>query len=381
VLTKPKIQILDASAVAAEALAAFFREVWDQTATAERVSTAMQQAAAANLAEPGVEVPTTVVLADDRIVGYCSSLPIQLWNGSVSHPGYWVKGLMVLPEYRNGPIGYVVLKELAGRLRRSVALTVATASVRLFEAVGYANLGVVPNYLSILRPHRLASRAPVASLEHRLPAVVVRAVRLAQRSGLAGVGGGAVGLGVRAATGIYALSRIGLTVDYSDRLPSFNDLDSLWLSARRSGWSGVARDARYLVQRYAGDRYHFVTVRERGTLRALAVLKAPREQPDERVRGLSLGALSDLVVRHGDFRGAIVATRGAAAVARDLGGDVLLASTSSRWIGRLLMSQAWLPVPGNLHFLVRETDSARPWPKRLDGWWLMRGDMESDGAL
>ena len=231
VLTKPKIQILDASAVAAEALAAFFREVWDQTATAERVSTARRQAAAANLAEPGVEVPTTVVLADDRVVGYCSSLPVQLWDGSVSHPGYWVKGLMVLPEYRNGPIGYSLLKELAGRLRRSVALTVAAASVRLFEAVGYANLGVVPNYLSILRPHRLASRAPVASLEHRLPAVVVRAVRLAQRSGLAGVGGGAVGLGVRAATGIYTLSRIGLTVDYSDRLPSAGDLDSLWLSA------------------------------------------------------------------------------------------------------------------------------------------------------
>ena len=380
-LTKPKIQILDASAVAAEALAAFFREVWDQTATAELVSTARRLAAAANLAEPGAEVPTTVVLADDRIVGYCSSLPVQLWDGSVFHPGYWVKGLMVLPEYRNGPIGYLVLKELAGQLRRSVVLTVAAASVRLFEALGYVNLGVVPNYLSILRPCRLASRAPVASLEHRLPAVVVRAVRLAQWSGLAGLCGGAVGLGVRAATSVHALSRIGLTVDYSDRLPSFSDLDSLWLMVRRSGSSSVVRDARYLVQRYTGDRYHFVTVRERGTLRALAVLRAPQEQRDERVRGLSLGALSDLVVRHGDFRGGIAATRGAAALARDMGGDALLASTSSRWISRLLLSQAWLPVPGNLRFLVRETDAARSWPKRLDGWWLMRGDGESDGAL
>src|SRR4029453_14058718 len=202
VVTKPKIQILDAAEVAAEALAAFFREGWDQTATAEFVSTARRQAAASKLAGPGAEGATPVVLADDRVVGYCSSLPVQLWDGSVSHPGYWVKGLMVLPEYGNGPMGYWVLKELVGQLRRSVVLTVAPASVRLFEALGYANLGVVPNYLSILRPRRLASRAPVASLEHRLPAVVVRAVRLAARSGLAGVGGGAVGLGVRAATGI-----------------------------------------------------------------------------------------------------------------------------------------------------------------------------------
>jgi len=380
-VTKPKIQILDAAAVPAEALAAFFRKVRDQGTTAELVSAARRQAAAANLAEPGVEVPTTVVLADDRVVGYCSSLPVELWDGGVSHPGYWVKGLMVLPEYRNGPIGYWVLKELVGQLRRSVVLTVAPASVRLFEALGYANLGVVPNYVSVLRPGRLASRASVVSLERRLPGVVVRAVRFAQRTGLAELGGGAIGLGVRAATGIYAISQIGLTVDDSDRLPSFTDLDSLWLTARRSGWSGVVRDARYLGQRYTGDRYHFVTVRERGTLRALAVLQAPREQLDERVRGLSLGALSDLVVRHGDSRVAIVATRGAAAVARDLGGDALLASTPSRWIGRLLVSQAWLPVPGNLRFLVRETDSARSWPKRLDGWWLMRGDGESDGAL
>jgi GNAT superfamily N-acetyltransferase len=141
VVTKPKIQILEAAAVPAEALAAFFREVWDQRATAELVSTARRQAAAANLAEPGAEVPTTVVLADDRVVGYRSSLPVELWDGGVSYPGYWVKGLMVLPEYRNGPIGYRVLKELVGQLRRSVVLTVAPASVRLFEALGYANFG------------------------------------------------------------------------------------------------------------------------------------------------------------------------------------------------------------------------------------------------
>jgi hypothetical protein len=143
----------------------------------------------------------------------------------------------------------------------------------------------------------------------------------------------------------------------------------------------VARNARYLDHRYGRNRYHFVTVREQGTLRALAILRAPREQDDERVRGLSLGALSDLVVRQGDSRAAILATRSAVALARELGGDALLASTPSGWIRRLLVSQAWLPVAGNLRFLVRETDPARSWPKSLDGWWLMRGDGESDGAL
>ena len=92
VVTKPKIQILDAAAVLAEALAAFFREVWDQRATAALVSTARRQAAAANLAEPGAEVPTTVVLADDRVVGYCSSLPVELWDGVFLTPVTGSKG-------------------------------------------------------------------------------------------------------------------------------------------------------------------------------------------------------------------------------------------------------------------------------------------------
>jgi ribosomal protein S18 acetylase RimI-like enzyme len=381
VVTKPKIQILDAAAVPAEALALFFREVWDRDATAELVTTSRRQAAVANLAEPGVEVPTTVVVADDRVVGYCSSLPIQLWDGHASHPGYWAKGLMVLPEYRNGPIGYLVLKELVGRLRRSIVLTVAPASVRLFEALGYANLGMVANYVSILRPGRLASKVPIAALGGRLPGLAVGAVRFAQQSGVLRLAGAVTGLGVRAATGVFALSRIGLTVDHADRLPPSEDLDSLWLAARRSGLSGVVRDARYLGQRYGGVRYHFVTVRERGTLRALAIMQAPREQSDERVRGLSIGTLSDLVVGPDDSRAAIAATRGAAALARALGGDALLASTPSRWLGRLLVSQAWLAVSRNLRFLVRETDPARAWPSSLESWWLMRGDGESDGAL
>jgi ribosomal protein S18 acetylase RimI-like enzyme len=376
VITKPKIQTLDAAEVPAETLAAFFREVWDQRATAESVASAREGAA-----KRGVEIPTTVVLADARVVGYCSTLPIELWDGRAPQPGYWVKGLMVLPEYRNGPIGFLVLKALVSRLRRSVVLTVARPSVRLFEALGYTNLGTVPNYLCVLRPGRLASKAPTASLEGRIPGFVAKAIQFSQRIGLLALGGGAIGLGLRAAAWISAIPRVGLTVAYSDRLPSCDELDRLWLAARCAGCSGVARNAHYLRHRYRGDRYRFVTVRHRDTLRALAVLRVPREQNDDRVRGLSLGALSDLVVRQGDFRATIAATRGVAALGRRLGGDALLASTPSRWIGRLLGSQTWLPMPGNLRFLLRETDPAHPWPRNLEQWLLMRGDGESDGAL
>jgi len=380
-MTKPKIQVLDVAAVSSESLAAFFSEVWDGGATAESVSAARRRAASVNLAEPGMDVPTTVVVADDRVVGYCSSLPVQLWDGHSAHPGYWGKGLMVLPEYRNGPIGYLVLKELVGRLHRSVVLTVAPASVRLFEALGYSNLGVVPNYLCALRPGRLVSNAPTTALKGRIPRLAVRGIRLAQACGVLGMTAAALGLGIRAATAIVAIPRVGLKVVHSDRLPPASELDGLWHETRPGGWSGVVRDSRYLSQRYEGERYHFVMARDGNALRALGVLRAPRAQSDERVRGLSLSALSDLVVKVGDSRAALAVTRGAMALARQLGGDALLASTPSRWMGRLLLAQAWFPVPGNLRFLVRETDASRSWPMHLEQWWLMRGDGESDGGF
>lgn len=59
---------------------------------------------------------------------------------------------MVLPEYRNGPIGFLAVKDLAARLPGSTILTVAPVARRLFSAMGYTDLGSVSNFVRVLRP-------------------------------------------------------------------------------------------------------------------------------------------------------------------------------------------------------------------------------------
>jgi hypothetical protein len=40
--------------------------------------------------------------------------------------------------------------------------------------------------------------------------------------------------------------------------------------------------------------------------------------------------------------------------------------------------QAYVPLPGNLHFLARDPQGGYGLPNALGEWWLTRGDGEAD---
>ena len=184
-----RVEVLRVSEAHATELAEFFRAVWDPAATAESVTAARAAAARDNLAEPGVAPPTFAVFIEGRIVGYVGSLAVRIQVRGVEQPAYWAKGLMVLPEHRNGPIGFTVLKALVGSLPRSLALTVAPASRRLFGALGYADLGAVPNGVRFLRPDRVLARLDLAALGlGGLPTWAAPLLGSLQRLGVAAVG-------------------------------------------------------------------------------------------------------------------------------------------------------------------------------------------------
>ena len=172
----------------ADAIAAFYREVWNPAATAESVVAGIRRSAAQNVSAPGQATPTALVLAGNRVVGYCGSIPQRLWDGARERPAYWVKGLMVLPEYRNGPIGYLAVKELARHLDCSTILTVAPAARRLFSALGYTDLGAIPNWTKALRPSVMAERLDLDALGlSGLPNWIGAGVSVARRTGIAAV--------------------------------------------------------------------------------------------------------------------------------------------------------------------------------------------------
>ena len=363
------------------ALAEFFRVAWGGDASADTVAFARGETARANPVDRGSPPPAYVAVQEERIIGYCGSIPVRFWDGRSERGSYWAKGLMVLPEFRNGPIGFLVLQELSRSLAVSAAVTVHLASKRLFKALGYADKGALMNYVRPVAAGRMLQRIPVEL--GGLPAWVQRVLRLAQRSGLAFLVGASGGVGLRLMSVVGGMGG-GFDIEL-DAAPSSADLDRLWLSLRRTILAGVVRDATALLPRYgdgaAGANYRYAAVRSGSELVGLAIVRRPRAQGDPRLRGIRVATVSELIFPAD--RGAIgaAALLGAERVARSMGADAILCTACHPAAISALRRQLYLPIAGNVHFFLQDKTASASWPQALSDWWLTRGDGESDATF
>lgn len=390
VTTTSSIQAMPATEDHAEQIAAFFRETWNPHMTAESFLASRQRAAAENVAAPGESPPMAIVLEGRRVIGYCGSVPQRLWDGAAEHPAYWVKGLMVLPEYRRGPIGYLLWKEMAALLSHAAMMIVTPAARRLFGATGYRDLGAVPNFVRVLRPARLAHRLDVTGLGLGLPRWVAAGARLAQRTGLAAAAGAGAGvLGDIVATVMRGGARRFAT-HCAGEPPTREELDGLWRRAREE-IAGPVRDGWHLRWRYGANgtppalgpegnekRYTFITARESTSLVGVSVLLTPRETGDPRLRGARVATLSDMVFPAPRRAVGLALLAASERAARAAGADAVLCSASHSAVARLLRRQMYLRLPGNVHFFHRDGTGGTRWPRDLASWWLMRGDGGAD---
>lgn len=369
-----------------DALAIFFRKVWDQTATAESVLSGMRESARRNLVEPGEPPPTAVVFSGTRIVGYCSSIPQRLWDGSRERTAYWVKGLMVLPEFRNGPIGYLTVKELSRHLECSTILTVAPAARRLFGALGYSDLGAVGNWVRPLRPGVLADRLDFDALGlGDTPKWVAEGVRLARTTGLARAVGTVAGLVMDAAAWVARIPASNFDATGLD-LPPVAELDELWRKTRTKLRASPVRDGAHFASRFAeegkGDRsYTFVNSRESGRLIGIAAVRRPRSTADPRLGTVRVATVSELLFPPENAHVGLATLGALESAARAFGSDALTCMTSHPALIRLLRRQGYMRLAGNVHFFVRDVTGTGQWPTDLAQWWLGRGDGESDASF
>ena len=300
---RPRIEVVRAGDQHAEIVAEFFRTVWDPRATAEAVRTARREDAIANPGALGQEAPTFLVLLGGRVVGFVSTIPFLLWNGADERQAHWIKGLMVLPEHRNGPIGFMVLKEALRHLPCATSLTVAPPSRRLFEALGFQNLGLLRNYLRFLRPARVAARVDLALALPRLPRWVLSGYRLAQRTGITALLGGGASTAYAVGSLRFRASRRRFSVASTTEPPERSELDGLWQRVRGTLRAAGVRDGRYLMWRYHGarsERYRFITARNGGGLGGVAVVRRPEANGDPRLRGIRVAVLADLLFPVGE---------------------------------------------------------------------------------
>lgn len=362
------------------ALAEFYRRVWNPDATPDGVRASRVAAALTNAARPGEPPPTWLVLQNGEAIAHVTTIPITLWHDGSERPAYWIKGLWVLPEVQRSSAGFLVLRAAAAALKDpSLALVHEPAAIRLFQALGYTDLGGLPNRLRILRPSSLLARLGAIT---RLLGRDQGWWRLAARA--ARVTGPVVGPIVGAANGLWVWLRTGslagLTTTITDDI-DVDEVDALWQSTRDLLGPAVARNGAAIARRYAGPEYRFVHVRERGRLVGLGIVKRPNERGDDRLGGLRISTLSDALYRPTEPRVAMAVVRGAERAARAFDADALLASASPAVIDAQVRRLGYVSVPANLHVLAKLPGSQDRKPSGFGHWWITRGDSEGDGTF
>lgn len=369
-----------------DAVAGFFRKVWTENATGESVGRARKEAARLNPAMPGADVPAVAYLRDGEVIGYLGTIPVKFWNGRVETAGHWLKGFMVLPEYQNGPVGFAVLKEMLKHVDVSGTMSVAPPARRLFKAVGFLECGVIPNYVSLLRAGRVARSIDIVNLGLGLPPWLHRCARVAQAAGLAWAAGAMAGAGLWA-WGAVRGPAVRFSTDLSGGLPPRSALDDLWARVRPTIVAGAVRDGSFLPWRYqarAGGQYEAVAIHERGAERrlvAIAVVRRWSDNSDERLRGIRVATLADILFRADEPAAGLAALAGAERLARRMRADAILCSSAHVAITSALRRRAYLRLPGSVHLMLRDPTGAIGLPLTLDAWWLMRGDANSDEAF
>jgi len=381
-----RLEIVPADDTHAEALTAFIRVVWNPAATATSVLAARAVAARHNVAEPGVAPPTWIALRGGQVLGYVTTLSARFWNGTRDWPGYWIKGLMVLPEFQSGPIGYHVLKAAAQALPLSGGLAVAPAARRLFTALGYKDCGAIDNWLRPLRPARIVQRVDMTQLGlSRMPSWVPALVKVARGTGLGAAAGWSAGWALRLAAAVRRAGTAGLSTAILDPAQHADDVAALWRRCSAAVGSAVVRNPDYLVPRYPIEPdgyYRWVGVRREESLVGLAIVRTPRDASDERLRALRVATLSDLLLDPADVMSGLALLGAVERAARKLDADALLASSSSISAVGLLRRQCYLPLGGTIHLLFRPSgESGTDFGQTVQDWWLQRGDGGSDDAL
>ena len=371
--TTTTTEVVRVEAGHADLLAEFYRRVWDAQATPERVLSARAAAAAHNPHGAGTEVPTFLFLHKGEAVGHVTTIPVVLCSEERSYAVHWIKGLMVLPEHRNGPIGFLLLRAALQQLDYALAAVVADDARRLFGAVKFRDLGRLANRVRLLKSGAVLNKLAGGTV---LGGRAQKALRWGARLGVLGVAGPVIDLGMSAFAGLRGHAATHRT---SDEPIGFDELQRLWFEMSRQVSVCSSRDADFLARRYnqTGD-YRWITVRDGHRLSGWAAVRLPRTTGDPRMNGVRIATLSDVVAAPTDqhaLRALLRASERAALVA---GADALLCSASHPALLDVLHRRAYLPYPGNVHVMVRETTEVPLQRFSLDDWWFTRGDSAAD---
>lgn len=368
----------------AGSIAEFFRAAGlDPHATPEGIHRRLRAMAAENPFEPGNEPPTVGVFVGARLTGFVTTIPTRFWNGKEYAAGHWLKGYRVLEGFRNGPIAYLLLKEMMKHVGLVASMPVPLGARQLSTLLGMRDLGAVRDYIAPLRAARILRKLDISRFEHlnALPPAISVGIKVAKIPPVAYALGAAITCCLTALRLPRIVSARGLTTQLKEQLPCEAVLDNLWARARHAKSHSATRSGAYLRWRYersAPGRYCFASAWRGEDLMSLAVLAHPQRPDDSRIAGLGIGSVVDLVLDP-DCPAALASVlRVARRWAKAADYDVLLLTASQGSLRGPLLRAGYLQIPGNIHLLIRDPEGLFGFSTDLDSWMVTRGDAWSD---
>ena len=218
-------------------------------------------------------------------MGHLGTIPVRLWTAAGERPAHWLKGLMVLPGHRNGPVGFFLLRQALAEVELALSVAVAPDARSLLQAAGITDLGALPNAVRVLNPARVLRSIDPGALGAALPRPLRAAAVRVRRSPTLSTGGGAL---LRAAAAGWTGMRGGTGGVHAVVLPEprTGELSRLWARTRRGLSAAPSRDPASLRARYCGEGgYRLLGVYEGGVLAGFAAVRPPRADGDPRLGG------------------------------------------------------------------------------------------------
>lgn len=328
--------------------------------------------------------PVFLFLRDEEVLGHIATIPVQLSANHQIFPGHWVVGFMVLPEYRNGLIGPLLIKKVNENLDLAFTLHVEEAPLRIFKGLGWKHLGVIPQYVYMLNAHRFFHNIRLEQM------TFLEKYSKAWANWFNMIISHALTRFLMTTLASLIFSIFSLVTIWGRLTPERGTVreekafeasyDTLWQRVQGKFDALIVRDRAYLEARYGQQmsNYRLLACRHREKLLGYLILKIKQFQNDPRMGNIRMGTIVDCLFDPADRRVQQSLLVAAMRLCRSKEVDVIFCTASHFQVQELLMVNGFIKLPGNLHFAYYDRKGCISPHLELSSWHLMRGDSDAD---
>jgi len=291
---------------------------------------------------------------------------------------------MVLCEYRNGPIGPLLIKKVNETLKLALTLHVEEAPLNIFKGLGWKHAGVIPQYVYLQDPYALLRNLRVGQLsflhEGSYPWLRWLEPVMSQsftRFSLASF----FSVNSRTFRLLASLRRPRQGPGNLAEETGFDAAyDRLWERVKGNFGALVVRDRSYLETRFGQPlkTYRLLTYRHHNQLLGYCIVKLKQFSDDPRMGCMRIATIVDCLFDPADPQGLQSLVAGAIQLGRKEKVHAIFCTASYLPLQKLLSLNGFIKIPGNLNFAYFDKNNHIQSDISLAAWHLMRGDSDAD---